>query len=46
MEAGSRELTLGAAAGCGGSAATAALPEFLSALALFNYNTAVAGPEV
>lgn len=45
-EAGSRVLTLGAAARCGGSAAAAALREFLPALVLFNYNTTEAGPEV
>lgn len=45
-EAGSRVLTLGAAARCGGSAAAAALREFLPVLVLFNYNTTEAGPEV
>lgn len=45
-EAGSRVLTLGAAACCRGSAAAAALREFLPALVLFNYNTPVAGPEM
>lgn len=45
VEAGAA-LTLGAAAHCGGSAATAAPRQFPSALALFNNHALAAGPEV
>lgn len=46
MEAGSRALTLGAAAHCSGSTAATALHEAVSALVLFNYKAPLAQPEV